>query len=260
MIVRALDIETIPDTLTFPPDPPKWELVPGMAFNQWQMKEEFPPPHRHRVVAIAVFRLEYTPSMGYNVDGLWSSCRWAPSALGEELDATERDLLSQFSAHMTSHQPSDLFVTWNGRTFDLPVLSLRSMKYGISAPWYYKDRNVRYRFSDEGHLDLMDFFSDYGACRPMKLDHACRLVGLPGKLDIHGDGVFAAYQQSVAYPEDHEALQEKIRRYCAQDAIQTGILQLACRAHQGRMKMDDYLEIKRGILQHSIVSELIPTP
>ncbi len=50
--------------------------------------------------------------------------------------------------------------------------------------WYYRDKGVRYRFSEEGHLDLCDWLADHGATRPGKLDAVARLIGLPGKVGI----------------------------------------------------------------------------
>ena len=49
------------------------------------------------------------------------------------------------------------------------MLALRSMRHGLSWPWYYRDRDYRYRYSEEGHLDLCDFLSDHGAARMTSL-------------------------------------------------------------------------------------------
>jgi predicted PolB exonuclease-like 3'-5' exonuclease len=41
-------------------------------------------------------------------------------------------------------------VTWNGRGFDLPVLALRALRFGLDFRWYYRGEGYRYRFTEEG--------------------------------------------------------------------------------------------------------------
>ena len=72
-------------------------------------------------------------------------------------------------------------VTWNGRGFDLPVLALRAFRFGLDFRWYYRGEGYRYRFSEEGHLDLCDVISDHGAAKMTSLDGAARPSGCPGR-------------------------------------------------------------------------------
>jgi predicted PolB exonuclease-like 3'-5' exonuclease len=81
--------------------------------------------------------------------------------------------------------------------------------------WYYQRNNVRYRFSDDGHLDLADALSDRGATRMTSLDNAARLVGLPGKMGVDGSQVEGFYKAGRL---------EEIRHYCLTDVIQTACL------------------------------------
>ena len=65
-------------------------------------------------------------------------------------------------------QPS--LVTFNGRTFDLPVLELAAYRYGVAIPeWfniYGKNwENPRSRYNQSSHLDLQDIITNYGATR-----------------------------------------------------------------------------------------------
>jgi predicted PolB exonuclease-like 3'-5' exonuclease len=132
-------------------------------------------------------------------------------------------------------------VTWNGRTFDLPVIVLRSLRHRIPCTWYYRNKDVRYRYSTEGHCDLMDFLSDFGASRSMKLNDAAWLWGLPGKTDMSGASVEGEYLSTVHdVTVDVAAVQYKVARYCLQDSIQTALLFLATRYHTGKVTAESY--------------------
>src|SRR5205807_4575983 len=55
-------------------------------------------------------------------------------------------------------------VSFNGRRFDLPVLELAALRYGISAPQYFSESgSARSRHSSERHFYLVDFLTNYGA-------------------------------------------------------------------------------------------------
>ena len=58
-------------------------------------------------------------------------------------------------------------------------------------PWWFSDRNTRYRYSTDGHFDLMDFLADFGAAKNARLDVYAKLVGFPGKVGVDGSQVAA---------------------------------------------------------------------
>ena len=107
-------------------------------------------------------------------------------------DERERALLEDFSRFVGRARP--VLVTYNGRSFDLPVIALRSLCHGVSLGWYYREQNVRYRYSEEGHLDLCDWLADHGATRSGSLDAIARLIGLPGKVGVDGSQVEGLYR------------------------------------------------------------------
>ena len=80
--------------------------------------------------------------------------------------------MADFADFMGKWRPH--VVTWNGRGFDLPVLALRALRFGLDFRWYYRGEGYRYRFTEEGHLDLCDVISDHGAARMTSLDGAAR--------------------------------------------------------------------------------------
>ncbi|MBW2551128.1 MAG: ribonuclease H-like domain-containing protein [Deltaproteobacteria bacterium] len=149
----VLDIETVPD-----PDL-VWDAAIG----------GFPPAPFHQVVALGVLWLDGT----YEIQKL--------GAFGGEEDAPpdESKVLEEFADFIGKRHPT--MVTFNGRRFDLPVLANRMLKHGVQFPAYYAGRSggpdYRYRFSDEGHMDLADVLTDYGASRMPSLTALAQLVG-----------------------------------------------------------------------------------
>jgi predicted PolB exonuclease-like 3'-5' exonuclease len=208
-----LDIETIPDT------------------ERWRRPEApepgFPPAWAHRIIVIGClllddrYRLKRIGVIG------------EPAAPGDtaSADDRERGLLEDFSRFVGKARP--VLVTYNGRSFDLPVIALRALCHAVPLAWYYREKGVRYRFSEEGHLDLCDWLADHGATRPGKLDAVARLIGLPGKVGIDGsqvDGLHRAGQLAT------------IQKYCLADVAQTAFLFLRFRLLQGQLPIELYRE------------------
>lgn len=200
MSYLVLDIETVPDLeiWTRPEPEPGKELA-------------FPPPAAHRVVAIGVAL--FNDELGFVKIG----------AIAHRKD--EPDMLREFSEYVDKNRPT--LVTWNGRGFDLPVLMHRCMRHRIPMPWYYQARGYRYRYSDEGHCDLMDVFGDYGAARNGKLDVAAKLIGLPGKSPGEsGASVEEMWRAGKA---------TEIRDYCLRDVAMTSFLLLRYHLMSGKL-------------------------
>jgi predicted PolB exonuclease-like 3'-5' exonuclease len=194
----VLDIETVPDgDRWIRPDTPTGTERP------------FPPTYAHRVIVIGC---------------LWMDAAYRMKRLGiiGESASDERGILEDFSAFVGRHRPA--LVTYNGRTFDMPVLALRSLHCGVAMPWYYRDRSVRHRYSQEGHIDLCDWLADHGAARSSSLDAMARLIGLPGKVGVDGSQIEGMYRAGML---------ERIQSYCLSDVVQTALLFLRFRLLQG---------------------------
>jgi predicted PolB exonuclease-like 3'-5' exonuclease len=99
-----------------------------------------------------------------------------------------------------------VLVSFNGRGFDIPVLEVAALRYGIPIPQHFKGGN-RYRFQTDCHVDVMDLLANYGASRAGGLSMYATIVGLPPK-QTHGGDVEALYQAGEI---------EKINRYCRND-------------------------------------------
>jgi predicted PolB exonuclease-like 3'-5' exonuclease len=224
-----LDIETVPDTGRWKrPEPPEGASTPAAA--------PFPPTWAHRVVVIGCLWLDHAYRLKrLGVVGEAAAGAASPAAGAD--DQRERDLLEDFSRFVGRAHP--VLVTYNGRSFDLPVIALRSLCHGVSLGWYYRERGVRYRYSEDGHLDLCDWLADHGATRSGSLDAVARLIGLPGKVGVDGsqvEGLYLAGQLAA------------IQRYCLADVAQTALLFLRFRLLQGLLRGDAYREVASALL------------
>lgn len=139
------------------------------------------------------------------------------------LDAPQyrtREIVKKFWLGLSFYTKCKL-VTFNGRQFDLPLLEMAAFRYGFPAKdYFYRGRN---RFN--GDLDLMDWMSNYGACRIAGgLDLLAKLIGKPGKMDVSGDQVFAMYQAGKY---------QEINEYCMFDTLDTYFVFLRTRVLTG---------------------------
>jgi predicted PolB exonuclease-like 3'-5' exonuclease len=206
----VLDIETIPDRELFaPPEPPAGTERP------------FPPLYACRPVVIGVMWIDATLAVK------------RIGTFGEGKD--EAGMMTDFAEFMGKWRPE--VVTWNGRGFDLPVLALRALRFGLDFRWYY--RGEGYRFSEEGHLDLCDVISDHGAAKMTSLDGAARTIGLPGKDGVDGSQVEGLFNAGQIEP---------LRRYCLSDVAQTAFLFLRYRLVSGDLDRDGYRHAATGML------------
>ncbi|MDR1976752.1 MAG: 3'-5' exonuclease [Campylobacteraceae bacterium] len=159
----------------------------------------------------------------------------------------EKEMISAFLSFIDKKNPK--LVSFNGRSFDLPMLMARAMRYNFSCQAYFevenrefgksKWDNYRYRYSERFHVDLMDHISDFGAVRGLKLDHLCTMAGLPGKYDVSGDQVMDLYLKGEI---------EKIKEYCESDTLNTYWLYLKYELLKGNITLEDY---KRSIFAMS---------
>jgi hypothetical protein len=129
------------------------------------------------------------------------------------------------------HYHDAVLVDFNGRGFDVPLLTLAAFRFGVGCPAYFSDPDrfgYRYRFTSK-HIDLMEWLTEYGAVRLHGgLNLLAKLLGKPGKLLAKGDQV----------AELHAAgkLQE-INDYCLHDALDTYFVFLRTRVLTGEVTL-----------------------
>jgi predicted PolB exonuclease-like 3'-5' exonuclease len=197
----VLDIETV--------------LDPELPIAESSEAERLPAPPHHVVVVIGALWFD----RGHEVRRI--------GVIGE--GKGERSILSDFVSLVTERRPC--LVTYNGRGFDLPVIATRCLRHGIPFSHYYGSRHMRYRFTPEGHLDLMDYVADFGAAKPSKLDVIAKLCGMPGKVGVAGKDVG---------PLVHAGKLEQVRDYCLCDVAQTAAVFLRVQLVRGELTLEAY--------------------
>lgn len=230
--LHPLDIEKAHDIAikggqTFVAD----RLAPFLTVSD--VKPEFAPLHAHKVVVI-----------GYVwIDSNFNTRKMGARKLRPTLD-DEADVLKKWNHFMEENKPT--LVTWYGRGFDLPVLMLRSFKAGIAMPWYFSEKDYRYRYSETKHADLCDAMGDYGAARGLKLDAVSKLIGLPGKHGS-GDGGEPIDGSQVAEMVSQGKL-DLVSDYCVSDVAQTAFVFLRWQLIKGRIGIEIYRTACRTLL------------
>ncbi len=186
--------------------------------------ERLPAPPHHKVVVIGALLLdaEHLPvRLG---------------VLGEDKD--EPAMLEDFSRFLADKRPT--LVSFNGRGFDLPVIAARCLRHAVPFAHYYRARDLRYRFSAEGHLDLMDYIADFGASRSSRLDVIAKLCGMPGKVGVDGKDVG---------PLVHGGRLSEVRDYCLCDVVQTAGVFLRVQLLRGELPLAEYRTAMQALLE-----------
>ncbi len=127
------------------------------------------------------------------------------------------------------------FVTFNGRSFDLPVMELAAYRYGIAVPaWfnmiertYQQSRN---RYNLQSHIDLHEILTNYGSTWFRGgLNLAANLVAKPGKMNVQGDMVQDFYESGRV---------AEISDYCRCDVLDTYFVFLRLSVLMGSISLD----------------------
>lgn len=245
MNVFVFDIETVPDVAAGRRMNALENLsdahVAEIMFQKQRQASgsEFLRHHLHRIVAISV--------------ALRSGDRFKIWSLGTE-DSTERELIERFFDGVDRYSPT--LVSWNGGGFDLPVIHYRSLLHGVSAPRYWEtgDDDTSFRWNNylnrfhARHTDLMDVLSGYQMRAVAPLDEVATLLGLPGKLGMHGSKVWVNYQAGEV---------SAIRNYCETDVLNTFLLYLRFELIRGRLTEKAY-DAECQLARDSLAAESKP--
>ena len=127
-------------------------------------------------------------------------------------------------------------ITWNGRSFDMPVMEQAAFRLGIPAKDYYNSKyGARYRYSEDGHYDLYDFVTNSGVVYFRGgLNAMSKMIGLPGKVgSVRGSEVQQAYE---------DGRHDEIDAYCVGDVLITVGMYLHVEYIRGRLTKDEYDE------------------
>lgn len=111
-------------------------------------------------------------------------------------------------------------VTFNGLSFDLPILQRRAMIHDVSVPpGMYQDLTKRQEYNT-AHFDLMQLMGGRnpfsGKMEVKKLNYYLNRFGLGSKTD--------GWDGSMVYPAWKEGRMQEILEYCRQDVAMTAKL------------------------------------
>ena len=209
--VLVWDLETVPDLRGFAAA----NDLEGKSDDEIReaMGDKFPKHIYHSIACIGAL-IAHRNNDHWVVDALG-----APH-IGER---SEKELIASFVDRIAELKPQ--LVTFNGNSFDLPVLRYRAMTHriaalGLSARPYFN------RYTDDA-TDLCDALSSFSSQAKATLHELCRVMGLPGKPDsIDGSEVHKYFREGRI---------QEIADYCETDIVNTYRLWLRHELFRGRL-------------------------
>ncbi|HYW35417.1 MAG TPA: ribonuclease H-like domain-containing protein [Balneolaceae bacterium] len=201
----VFDIETIPDfdfirQVLQMPNASDEDALEIASEELARNKSGFLPPMYHQMVSWV---------------GLWIENNGIPKQKSSWNGTDEVEGLEAIFDSLNTYKDFGL-IHHNGRGFDLPVITYRSMKHGLQMPRRLSHYDISYRYSDQ-NIDLKDEFSNYGASSWPKLGHLGQLIGIPVKQTGKGNQVLAMF---------NEGRLDDIEHYCYEDVMGTYIIWL----------------------------------
>jgi 3'-5' exonuclease len=210
--VIVWDIETVPDLKGFAVA----NDCDGKSDDEVRavMGDKFPKHIYHSIVCIGALVAHQEDGGHWDVDALG-----APH-VGER---SEKTLISSFVGRIAELTPQ--LVTFNGSSFDLPVLRYRAMVHGVAAPGLSL-RPYFNRYTEDA-VDLCDVLSSFSPQGKVMLHELCRVMGLPGKPDGMSGGEVEKYYR--------EGRNREIADYCESDVVNTYRVWLRYELFRGRL-------------------------
>src|SRR5262245_39535264 len=195
--VIVWDLETVPDLAAAA------RLLDMADVNEADVREAlgpgFPKHPLHKIACIGPLVASRQPE-GWRVDALG-----APHT-GER---SESQLIRDFIEKIGQLRPQ--LITFNGHTFDLPVLRYRAMVNRVPASGL-QVRPYFHRYTEDA-LDLCDVLGSYVPGAKVKLDDVSKILGLSGKpvgIDV------SRVEEMVLAGQI-----EEVARYCESDVLNT---------------------------------------
>lgn len=188
----------------------------------------FPKLIHHSVVCLGAL-------LAKRVDDGWKVLALAVPTTNE---MDEGALLRWFTESIGKSLP--LLVTFNGNSFDLPVLRYRCMKHEIDCG-PMNTRRYFHRYLDD-HIDLCDVLSSFNNFGKVSLDDLSKAMGLPGKPDeMDGSKVEGLYR---------EGRLDLIAKYCESDLLNTYRIWLRYELFRGHLSENEFQFSEQSLALH----------
>ena len=209
--VIVWDIETVPDLKGFADA--NGHVGKSDDDIRAAMGDKFPKHIYHSIICIGAL-------VALQENGVWAVDALGAPHVGER---SEKSLISSFVNRIAELTPQ--LVTFNGASFDLPVLRYRAMVNGVAAPGLSL-RPYFHRYTEDA-IDLCDVLSSFNPQGKATLHELCRVMGLPGK----PDGIRGADVEK--YCRDGRI--REIAEYCESDVVSTFRVWLRYELFRGRL-------------------------
>jgi 3'-5' exonuclease len=170
-------------------------------------------PYMGKVIVIAMLNPDTGKGVVWYETAEARAARTADDGLFEYIACDEATMLKEFWEKV---EKFDRFVSFNGRSFDGPFLSVRSAIHDLSP-----SKNLSgYRYSVESHVDLLEVLTFHGTVsrdQAPSLHSACVAFGIPSPktAEMHGYAVGDAYR---------EGRLGEVADYCRKDVEATAAL------------------------------------
>jgi predicted PolB exonuclease-like 3'-5' exonuclease len=224
--VIVWDIETVPDLKGFAAA----NGHVGKTDDEIRaaMGDKFPKHIYHSIVCIGALVAHRDNGGPWIIDALG-----APH-VGER---PENALIASFVDRIAELSPQ--LVTFNGSSFDLPVLRYRAMVHGAAAPGLAL-RPYFHRYTEDA-VDLCDVLSSFSPQGKATLHEMCRVMGLPGKPDgMSGADVEKYYRDGRI---------REIGEYCETDVVNTYRVWLCYELFRGRLSDAEFQGSEAGLVE-----------
>ncbi|HKJ31709.1 MAG TPA: hypothetical protein VKA34_07770 [Balneolales bacterium] len=227
----VFDLESVPDfdlIRTVVEDASDDEdILLGQAEEQIaHNKSGFLPPLFHRMVSWV---------------GLWIENNGEPRQKVSWSGEDEAEGLNEIIQTLNTYKDFGL-IHHNGRGFDIPLLTYRTMKYRLQLPLRMNNHEIRYRYSRK-NVDLVDEFSNYGASSWPKLKHLGLLIGVPFKQTGEGNEVLSMFRKGQL---------NKIEHYCYEDVMATYLVWLHLRYTVGDINNEVFENLQKRAMEKLI--------
>lgn len=217
------DLETVPDIAGFAAAN---DLVGKTdAEVREAIGEKFPKHIYHSIICIGALVAHREPD------------HWAVDAVGAPHvgERTEKELIAAFCDKIAELSPQ--LVTFNGNSFDLPVLRYRAMIHGVSAAGL-SARSYFNRYTEDA-IDLCDVLSSFSPQGKATLHEISRIMGLPGK----PKGIDGAEVERYF----HEGKIKEIADYCETDVVNTYQVWLRYELFRGTLSQNAFEASERKL-------------
>jgi 3'-5' exonuclease len=211
--VLVWDLETIPD-FGLMAEAQKITISKARELS----KVEFPRLPFHKIVCIGAVVCSRA-TKGWKIESIG-----APSIA----ERSESELVESFLNKIEELKPQ--LITFNGTSFDFPVLRYRAMAHKIGAR-IFQTKNYFNRYAEDA-LDLCDVLASFDARSKVSLDITCKVMGLPGK----STGITGADVESYV----SAGKIREVAEYCESDVVNTFRLWLRFELFRGTLSVVEF--------------------